>query len=444
MTTSSELRQRKQAHRASVGALVGTTIEWYDFFIYSTSAALVLGQVFFPSHNDTASLLGAFSTFFVAFAARPIGAILFGHLGDRYGRKRILITTLMLMGASTVAIGLIPGYTSWGAWAPVLLVLLRIVQGISVGGEWGGAVVLSVEHAGSDSKSWLGSWPQWGSPLGLLLSTAVIALATSLPGDAYYEWAWRLPFLLSIVLFIVGLVIRAKIEESPEFEQPKEASSKKQSFPLTLLLKRHWLPLILGIGAFAYSLGGYYLTTTYTVSYIETQLHLPTYIGLSALVTAALAQLGGSIIGAYLADRSSRMRRSLMLGALGLLVPFAFAFFPIIDTKVPVAIYGAIAISQVLQGLFYGPAAAMIVQMFPAKVRFTGVSLSYQFSAVVLGATAPFVATLLVAGPNGSILLVCYLALMAIISFASVYWCLRLVERQRPQNASTAPEMMTD
>ncbi|WP_193101671.1 MFS transporter [Brevibacterium aurantiacum] len=430
MTLSHERQQRKHARRAAVGAMVGTTIEWYDFFIYSTSAALVLGQVFFPSHNHTASLLGAFSTFFVAFAARPVGAILFGHLGDRFGRKKILITTLMLMGASTVSIGLIPGYASWGAWAPTLLVLARVIQGISVGGEWGGAVVLSVEHARSDSKTWLGSWPQWGSPLGLLLSTAVIALATSLPGDAYYEWAWRLPFLLSIVLFIVGLVIRAKIEESPEFVQPTESSDTRSTFPLTLLLWRHWLPLLLGIGAFAYSLGGYYLTTTYTVSYIESELHLPTYIGLSALVIAAFAQLGGSIVGALLADRSERMRRNLMLGALGLLIPFAFAFFPLINTQIPAAIYGAIAISQVLQGLFYGPAAAMIVHMFPPTVRFTGVSLSYQFSAVLLGATAPFVATLLVTGPKGSVLLACYLALMAVISFVSVFWCLRITSYQ--------------
>ncbi|GAA1115333.1 MFS transporter [Arthrobacter flavus] len=262
-----EEAQIKKARKAGLAAFVGTTIEWYDFYIYATAAALVFGNIFFSEDTDRLTgIAAAFATYAVGFLARPIGGIIFGHVGDRIGRRTALVITLTMMGIATFLIGLLPTYAQIGVWAPVLLVTLRFIQGLAVGGEWGGAVLMAVEHAPESKKTFYGAFAQLGNPAGALLATGFFSILSTLEGDALQEWAWRLPFLASAVLIIVGLIIRLKVEESPVFEA-EVPDAANQQLPLKYAIVTNWKPILLGIGALPVAVGGYYLVTTFITAY---------------------------------------------------------------------------------------------------------------------------------------------------------------------------------
>ncbi|MFG3254925.1 MFS transporter [Streptomyces sp. NPDC048172] len=382
--------------RLAAAQIIGTTIEWYDFFIYGTASALVFNKVFFPDLSPLIGTLLALATFGAGFLARPVGAILFGHFGDRAGRKKMLVTTLLLMGLSTVAIGLLPSYAQIGAAAPLLLLALRIVQGMAVGGEWGGAALIGIEHASPRRKTLFGSFAQLGSPLGLVLATCAFLLVT-LGSDAWLEtWGWRIPFVASALLIPVGLIIRKKIHESPDFEAARkqdkqDKGDKRTSLPVAEVFRTDWKRILIGTGAFSGVFVTYYLLTTFTVVYATETLGMSTSITLPANLVAALSE-GAFVVGALLAPRFSA-RRVATVSAVGLLL-WAYPAFALVSTENPALLYLGVGISMAFVGAGYGVLAADVALLFRPEVRYTGASLCYGLAGTVGGIT-PSVSTYL-------------------------------------------------
>ncbi|HTP53314.1 MAG TPA: MFS transporter [Anaeromyxobacteraceae bacterium] len=389
----------RESVKVALASLIGTSIEWYDFFLYGTAAALVFNKLFFPTFDPLVGTIAAFATFAVGFIARPIGGIVFGHYGDRIGRKNMLYLTLLIMGLATAVIGLLPTYQSIGVWSPLLLVAMRLLQGFGLGGEWGGAVLMAVEHAPANRRGFYGSWPQVGAYIGLLLSTLVFRYVSGMPEADFLNWAWRVPFLLSFVLVVVGLWIRMNVAESPVFAKVKEQKVESR-MPILEVLKTHPKVLLVAAGARFAENGLFYLFTTFALTYVAAQLKISRVIALNGLLIASFIGIFAAPAWAALSDRIGR-RPVYIWGAVacGLL---AFPFFLMLDTKQPGLIWLATVLAICLgHAAMYGPQASFFSELFSARLRYSGASLGYQLASVFAGGLSPLIATGLLAQSNG-------------------------------------------
>ncbi|WP_344208645.1 MFS transporter [Kribbella sancticallisti] len=393
---------------------MGTTIEWYDFFVYGLAAALVFGELFFPKFDPVVGTLSAFATFAVGFLARPLGGIVFSHFGDRRGRKSALVGSLLLMGTATVLVGVLPSYDSIGGLAPVVLVLLRFCQGFAVGGEWGGAVLMAVEHSESQRRGLAGSFPQMGVPAGLILASGAFIALAPLSDAQFAAWGWRLPFLASGVLVVAGLMIRLTVAESPEFEKLRAAGGPVKN-PVFAAVRNNPKNILLA-AAMRQETTIFYMVVTFAVSYGTEQVGVTRDVMLNGTLLAALAALFTLPLFGALSDRFGR-RTLFRIGAAAAVV-FALPFFALLDTGQPVLIYLALIIGlAVVHALMYGPEAAFFSELFGAEVRYSGASLGYQLGSVV-GGLAPLVgASLLLAGDGSPIYVILYVAGLQVITF---------------------------
>ncbi|GAA1327510.1 MFS transporter [Pseudonocardia xinjiangensis] len=406
-----------EVRRVAVASLVGTSIEWYDFFIYGLAAVIVFRGQFFPGASPLAGTLAALGTFAVGFLARPIGGVVFGHLGDRIGRKRTLVTTLVSMGVATALIGVLPNFAQIGVAAPILLVLLRVVQGLAVGGEWGGAVLISVEHAPENRRGLYGSFPQLGVPIGLITSNLVfLVLAATLSDEQFTSWGWRIPFLVSAALVAVGLYVRLKVTESPEFVAAAAAAKAAPSMrlPIITVARDHWPQVLCGIGIFAGITTMGYMAATFAIQYGTATLGLPNTFMISAVLVAALLEIPLSLYFSSLSDRIGR-HRMILFGAVstGLV---AIVFLPLLATAVPVVVFIAVVLGRTGAAPMYGPSAAVAAEAFPVEVRYSGASIGYQLGSVLGGALAPIIATLLLASAAGVWGVSVYLTFMVVLA----------------------------
>ena len=380
--------------RVILASLIGTSLEWYDFFLYGTASALVFNKLFFPNFEPAVGTLLAFATYAVGFIARPLGGIVFGHFGDRVGRKQVLIVTLLIMGISTFLIGLLPTYATLGVAAPVLLVVLRFVQGLGLGGEWGGAVLMALEHGAPEKRGLNASWPQVGVPMGNLLAAAVLAvLNVVLSEQAFLSWGWRVAFLLSGVLVLVGLWIRVTIAESPLFAQVEETGAKAR-LPLVEVLAQHPKELLIAMGARVGTDVAFYTFTLYILTFLTTNLHLPRGVGLNAVLIGSAFQLALIPFFGALSDRFGR-RPVYAVGAVSAAL-WAFVFFPLLSTRSTVVIVLATVVALATHAAMYGPQAAFIAELFSTKLRYSGASMGYQIAGVLGGGIAPLVSIALV------------------------------------------------
>jgi metabolite-proton symporter len=376
--------------RVVLASFIGTAIEWYDFFLYNTAAALVFDKLFFPKMSPANATLAAFSTYSVGFFARPLGGVIFGHYGDRLGRKSMLVITLMMMGISTFLVGLVPTYHSIGALAPLLLVLLRFIQGFGVGGEWGGAVLMAAEHSPQKMRGLAASWPQAGVPAGLLLANGVFAACNRLTGDQFLSWGWRIPFLLGIALVGVGLFIRLRVLETPSFSRVRETSTITK-IPILEVLRTYRRSVVLAMGARFAENVSFYLFTAWILSYLTLQLGLPKGVALPGLLLASAAEFLTIPAFGALSDRWGRRPVYMMGAALtGLL---AFPFFWVADLRsVPLIWTSLTVVLAVAHAAMYGPQAAFFSELFGANVRYSGASLGYQLASALAGGLAPLIA----------------------------------------------------
>lgn len=405
--------------RVVIASFVGTTIEWYDFFLYGTAAALVFNQLFFTQLDPLAGTMASFATFAVGFFARPLGGIVFGHYGDKIGRKSMLVTTLMMMGLATVLIGLLPTYNQIGFWAPALLVLLRFIQGFGVGGEWGGAVLMAVEHSQTGRRGYHASWVQAGVPVGMLLANGVFMLASRLDEAAFLAWGWRIPFLLGVLLLGVGMFIRMKIMESPLFEKAK-AEHPEPKLPILEVIRNHPRNVLLAMGARFAENAFFYIFTVLVLSYGQEQLGLEKAGLLHAVLLGSAVQLVAIPAFGALSDRFGR--RPVYLGGAVFLLLFAFPFFWMLEAKQPLLVTLAVVIGLVGHSAMYGPQAAFFSELFGTRVRYSGASLGYQLASPLAGGLAPLIATFLLARSGGDPAPVAvYLAGMAAITLVSVW-----------------------
>ncbi|MEU9781899.1 MFS transporter [Streptomyces phaeochromogenes] len=412
-------RKRVRPMRVATASFIGTAIEWYDYFIYGMAAAIAFGPLFFPSVSPAAGTLAAFATYSVGFAARPIGGIIMGHFGDRVGRKSMLVISLLTMGLATVGIGLLPTYETVGVWAPVLLVTLRFVQGLGVGGEWGGAVLMAVEHAPDRKKAFYGSFPQMGVPGGLIVANLVfLALTNNLSNDAFLAWGWRIPFLASAVMVVAGLVIRLTITESPEFQEVKKADSE-QRMPIVTVLRESWKEVLLSAGAFIGINAVGYIFMAYLLSYTTAVLGLSRNLILTFTLIASMVWLAVIPWASALSDRHGR-RKVLMVGSTGL-VGSTLLLFPMINTADSALILIALLITAVFMGIVYGPIAALFSELFKAEVRYSGASLGYQLGSILGGGIAPTVATGLYTSWESTVPISLYLTGVTLVSLACVW-----------------------
>ncbi|MFD6893422.1 MFS transporter [Rhodococcus sp. NPDC060086] len=410
----------KAARKAALGSFVGTAIEWYDFFIYGTAAALVLGPQFFPGSSDVAGTLAAFATLAVGFIARPIGGVVMGHFGDKIGRKSMLVTSLLLMGFATVAIGLLPNYDAIGVAAPILLVTLRFIQGLGVGGEWGGAVLVATENAPAGKRGLYGAAPQLGVPAGVLIANLVyLPLTAFLSEEAFNSWGWRVPFLMSAVLVFVAMWIRLGLEESAEFKASKEAPADvDEKMPILEVLTQHWKTVLLAGGTFIATNGIAYAYMVYVLKYGETELGYSKTAMLALLIASCPFWMAGMAYSAWRSDLVGR--RTIYIKASAALVVAAALFFPLMDTAIlPVMALSMIALGFTL-GCCAGPQSALFAELFPAKIRYSGASLGYQVGAILGGGLAPMVATSLFAATGTSMSITGYFVLIALISLMSI------------------------
>lgn len=412
--------------RIVAASLIGTTIEWYDFFLYGSAAALVFNKLFFPEHDPLVGTLLSFLTYAVGFAARPVGALVFGHFGDRLGRKRLLVLSLLLMGGATFCIGLLPTYTTIGVAAPVLLTVLRLVQGFALGGEWGGAVLLVSEHGDARRRGFWASWPQTGAPAGQLLATGVLSALTALLSDAAFtSWGWRVPFLLSGVLVIVGLWIRLSVDESPVFKAAlaraqarKAEGSAIERLPLLAVLRDHWRDVLVAMGARMAENISYYVITAFVLVYAVEQADLSKQTALNAVLIASAVHFAVIPAWGALSDRVGR-RPVYLLGAAGVGL-WAFPFFALIDTKSFPAVLLAVTGGLVLHGAMYAPQAAFFSEMFATRMRYSGASIGAQFASVAAGAPAPLIATAMLASYGSSTPIALYVIAASLLTLVAV------------------------
>jgi MFS family permease len=409
-----EAEHRSQLRKAVIASTVGTTIEWYDFLLYSTVTGLVFGKLFFPHSDPLVGVLEAFAIYTVGFIARPIGAAIFGHYGDRIGRKATLIATLLITGIATFAVGLVPTYESIGIWGAVILTIIRFIQGIGVGGEWGGSVLLAMEWARTNKhRGFIASWPQLGGPAGLLLANVAVLVFSQIAGDQFLVWGWRIPFLLSIVMVGIGLYIRLGILETPAF-QKIVAEQRIERVPVIEVLKRQPKEVVLSALVRTAEQAPAYIYLAFVFAYGTQVLHQSRDFLLSALITASVISLFNIPISGALSDRFGR-KRIYLIGAV-LTGLFGFAYFAMLNTMVPAWIFLSIVLSFVPHALMYGPQAALIAECFTPRLRYSGSSIGYQLASVTAGGPAPLIATALLAAYGSGYVIAGYIAVCAMIS----------------------------
>jgi metabolite-proton symporter len=409
---------RTPLRRVVAASLVGTTIEWYDFFLYGSAAALVFNKLFFPSYEPLVGTMLAFATYAVGFVARPLGGIVFGHFGDRIGRKKLLMWSLVMMGVATVLIGLLPTYAQIGVWAPVLLIVLRLVQGFAVGGEWGGAVLMAAEHGDSARRGFWASWPQAGVAAGSLLSAGVLALMAGIQSEAdFIAWGWRVPFLLSVVLVVVGWYIRNRVSESPMFEAATDDAEAPPTLPALEVIRERPKAILLGSGLRIGENISYYILTVFSLTYLVDVAAETRSTALNALLIAAAVQFFAIPMLARLSDRIGR-RPVYAAGGLGL-AAFIFIFFPMLASGEPATIVAAIVIGLVLHSAMYGPQAAFITELFPTRIRYSGVSIAYQLTSIIAGSLAPIIALWLYGKYDSAVPVAIYVGVACVISGVS-------------------------
>ncbi len=401
--------------RVILSSLIGTTIEWYDFFLYGSAAALVFNKLFFPSFDPLVGTLLAFATYAVGFVARPLGGIVFGHFGDRIGRKKLLMWSLIAMGLATVLIGLLPSYGSVGVWAPIGLIVLRVVQGFAVGGQWGGAVLMAAEHGDAKRRGYWASWPQAGVPMGSLLSAGILALMAGMQSEAdFLAWGWRVPFLLSAVLVVTGWYIRNRVAESPMFEVEIEAAEAPPSAPVMEVFRERRRGVLIGAGLRVGENIVYYVLTVFSLTFLVDVAAQSRSLALDALLIGAAIQFISIPLLAILSDRIGR-RPVYAFGAFGSAI-FIFLFFPMLASGNDGQIILAIVIGLVLHASMYAPQAAFITELFPTRIRYSGVSIAYQLTAIFAGSLAPIIALWLYKDLHSSVPVSIYVAVACGIS----------------------------
>ncbi|GAB3302359.1 MFS transporter [Pseudoclavibacter terrae] len=388
----------KEARRIAFAAFVGTALEWYDYFLFGTAAALVFNRLFFTDLNPAGATLAAFATFGVGFAARPIGAVVFGWIGDRYGRRPALLTTIVMIGCATGLIGVLPDYLAVGIAAPVMLAVLRLVQGFAVGGEWGGATTIAIEHSPEKMRGRFAALVQIGSPVGTLVSSGAFALVLMMPPEAFDAWGWRLPFLLAFPLLGIALYIRLKVEESPVFQE-LAAAGEQVKVPVVELFRKSGLRLLVAVAAAMLGVGGFYMMTTFVVSYGTNVLEVDRQVMVNATLVAAVLQIGVTIFAGRLAERFGPGRMTVVGGLTTGIA--AFPLFWLIDTESPIAIIAAVSIGIALITLSYAVTGALLAELFPPRLRYSGVSLGYNLAGAISG-FLPLIATALITVGDGS------------------------------------------
>ena len=404
----------------AAASAIGTTIEWYDFFLFGVVTPLVLNKLFFPNFDPLVGTLLAYTTFFVGFVSRPIGGIIFGHYGDRIGRKSVLILTLLIMGVATFLIGCLPTYAAVGIWAPIMLLVLRVFQGIGIGGEWGGAVLMAVEHSPTGRRGFYGSWPQIGVPGGLLLSAGMVYLLSYLPDADFLAWGWRIAFLISAILVVVGLYIRLKILETPAFTSIQQ-TKKVAAVPVVELFRTHGKNTLLGLGARYIEGVTFNIFGVFIVGYLAGTLGLPRQTALAGVMISAAIMIIMLPIYGNLSDKIGRRK---MFGFAGILVGLlSFPAFWLMQTKEPLLVWLAIAVPFALvYPAVYGPQAALFSELFDTRVRYTGISFVYQFSGIFASGLTPIIATALLPMGGGQPWLIClYVLFASLVSALSVY-----------------------
>ncbi|SFJ14501.1 MFS transporter [Bradyrhizobium sp. Gha] len=421
--TVNELGAKQPSHvTVATASLIGTAIEWYDFFLYGTAAALIFNKLFFPTFDPMIGTLLAFATYALGFIARPLGGVVFGHYGDKIGRKTMLYLTLLIMGAATAAIGFLPTYDTAGIWAAVLLVTCRLVQGFGLGGEWGGAVLMAVEHAPEDRRGFYGSWPQLGAPLGLVLGTLVFTVVSSTLSDAQlFAWGWRIPFLVSIALVLVGLWIRFTIAESPEFQKVKD-TKQEVKMPILEALRMYPKNILLAMGARFAENGFFYIYATFVLAFATQSLGMNKQDMLNGvLIAAAIETFTIPAFGA-LSDKVGR-RPIYIFGAVFSAL-MSFPLFMLLSTKNPHLTWIAIVLGLAIgHAAMYGPQASFLSELFGTKVRYSGVSLGYNLASIFAGALSPLIATgLMTAYAPATWPISLYMIALAIITIVSVYF----------------------
>jgi metabolite-proton symporter len=437
--------------KVALTALAGSSIEWYDFFIYGTAAALVFPGLFFPGFGDTGATILSYSTFAVGFVARPVGGLIFGHFGDKFGRKRALVTALILMGVGTTTIGLMPGYATIGILAPILLVTLRFLQGVCIGGQWGGAVLLATESAPSEKRGFYGSFAQMGVPVAVLISNIIfLIIAASLGDGALVAWAWRIPFLLSVLLIGLGLYIQLKLEDTPAFrhlqeyreqhqtEEERREAAEAAGSPVWEVLRTYPKEIALAAGAFIAINANFYILITYILDYATAEVGLPQSTVLTAVLISSVAGLmaiaGFAALSDVVGRRIPYMAGAVLLGLWGL-----FAFWPLVDSGNPGALVLALVLGQVFLSMMYGPQAAFYSEIFSTKVRYSGASMGYQIGSVFGGALAPIIATALLAATGTSFAVGAYMAVVCAITGVCAFLLSETYGRDMDETGAESP-----
>ena len=403
--------------KAVIASTIGTTIEWYDFFIYGTAAGLIFGKLFFPNEDPLTATLAAFGTYFIGFVGRPIGAAIFGHYGDRIGRKATLIATLFCMGIATVLIAFVPTFASIGIWGAVILTILRMIQGIGVGGEWGGSVLLAMEWSRHNGhRGLVASWPQFGVPCGLFLANLSILAFSTWSGDQFATWGWRIPFAISIILVGVGLWIRLGILETPVFQQLLNNGRIEQA-PIIEVIKKQPKEIILSALLRMAEQAPFYIFTAFIFAYAVGTLHMSRDLILTAVLIASCVSFVTIPLSGHISDRIGR-RKMYLIGAATTGV-FGFLYFGMVDTAIPWVVFTAIVLSLIPHDMQYGPQAALIAEAFTPRLRYSGSSLGYQLASVIAGGPAPLIATALFAAYGSGQAISIYIAACALVSLAS-------------------------
>ncbi|MEV0699780.1 MFS transporter [Saccharopolyspora sp. NPDC050389] len=437
MGAANAREQSRTANRAGIGAFIGSTIEWFDFYIYGTASALVFDKVFFPELDGALGTLVAFATFWVGFLARPLGGVIFGHIGDRLGRKKTLVMTLLLMGVSTTLIGVLPGYAQIGVWAPILLVTIRMVQGIGLGGEWGGSVLIASEHAPKGKSILYGAFAQQGSPVGNTLSTVSFLAISQLPDEAFLGWGWRIPFLASALLVLVGLFIRMRVTESPAMANLME-HKKVAKLPVLEVVRSHPALLALGIGACTIGLSATYFKSTFALSWATSHLDFDKSSFLTIILVANITQIIVQPFGAVIATKMRSWSRAVTVMLLPEVVLLPLMFVLISTENYGLAMFG-VAIATIPHCLYYAALAGMLASRFPAHVRYTGISLCYQMCGTLLGGTTPIVGQFLLNASGSITAVIAYAIFQVVLTLGCMLLLLRRPNYDERAEAGQSP-----